>query len=125
MATALDVITRALKKLRVISSGETPTSDEADDCVDALNDMLSEWRIDGIDLAPTTLATTDTLDVPADHLNAVVLNLALRVGGMFGAELSQADSYHAENARRALVAYHFTIKTIGIDHPLTNPGTSD
>lgn len=117
MATALDIITRALRKIRVLASGESPTSEEADDCLNALNDMLVGWAINGIDLAHTDLALTDTLDVPDDHLEAIRMSLAERVAGDFGAQLSPTDMQIADQGRAAIRAYHFSIKTIGIDHP--------
>lgn len=127
MATALDVITRALKRLRVISSGEVPTAEESADCLEALNDMLFEWRIDGIDLAHVALVLTDTIDVPDDHVQALVLNLALRAGGMFGAQLAPADTALALSGEAALRAYHFTIADLSSDSPLsrTNLSNSD
>jgi hypothetical protein len=125
MATALDIITRALRKIKVLASGESPSSEESADCLDALNDMLSAWSISGIDLAHTALALTDTLDVPDDHLEAIRLSLAERVADDFGAQLSPRDAMLAEEGRAALRAYHFSIKTIGIDHPAAQPGCRD
>jgi hypothetical protein len=115
--TALEIITRALRKLRVYGAGEEISGADTDDCLLALNLMLSGWGIDGIDLAHTDLLTTDEPDVPDDHLEAIYLTLAERIGGDFGKELSPTDTMRAETARASLRAYHFTIKTIGIDHP--------
>jgi hypothetical protein len=123
--TALDLITRALRKIKVLASGESPTSDEADDCLLALNDMLASWSINGLDIAHTTLALTDTLDVPDDHLEAIRLSLAENVAGDFGAQMAQADVIAAQDARAALKAYHFSIKAIGIDHPAAARRSSD
>jgi hypothetical protein len=121
MATARSIITRAMRKLKILAGGEDPTSDEADDCLDALNQMLSEWRIDGIDLAHVDLVLTDEVDVPASHRNAIVLNLALRIADDFGAQITPSLANEASNGRAALVAYHFTIGEIGIDHPSAQP----
>jgi hypothetical protein len=119
--TALEVITRALRKLRVYAAGENITAADTEDCLEMLNLMLSGWSIDGIDLAPQDLLTTDTLDVPDDHLETIYLSLAERVGGDFGAELAPADALRAETGRASLRAYHFSIATIGIDHPAALP----
>jgi hypothetical protein len=43
MATALDIITRALRSINVLSDGETPTASMAQDALDSLNDVLESW----------------------------------------------------------------------------------
>jgi hypothetical protein len=43
MATALDIIKRAMRLDRVYGIGETPSADEAQACLDALNSMLDLW----------------------------------------------------------------------------------
>lgn len=116
MATALDVVTRAQSKCRVLGIGREPKAAEAALGLDELNDMLAEWEIDGINLAPVELALTDVIDVPRNHLTAIVLALAARIAGTYGAELSPIDAASLERRFAILRAYHFTIKTIGIDH---------
>jgi hypothetical protein len=118
MATALDVVTRAARK-RLRESGLTLTSAELEDGLADLNDMLAQWSIDGIDLAHIALISTDELDVPDDHLQAIVLSLAERLTD-FGGQLDPADIRRAEEARMALRAYHFTIAQLGGDHPLSH-----
>lgn len=46
MATALDIIERALRLNKVLGTGETLTSDEASDGLDALNTMLESWSLE-------------------------------------------------------------------------------
>lgn len=43
MATAYDIITRAMKDIGALAAGEVPTADEAQDGLDMLNDMLAQW----------------------------------------------------------------------------------
>lgn len=125
MATALDVIKWALRKTKVLASGEAPSAQETADALEALNDMLAGWRINGIDIAHVALASGDAIDVPNDHLEAIKSNLAVRIGEEFGGEVTPMLQVLSTVGYNALVAYHFNIKTIGIDHPLTNPGLSD
>lgn len=46
MATALDMITRAMRLIGAIGDGETPSSYEAQTGLDALNTMLDSWSLD-------------------------------------------------------------------------------
>lgn len=41
--TALQLITRALRTIGSLAAGETPTAEEADDCLTILNEMVSAW----------------------------------------------------------------------------------
>lgn len=43
MAKPLDIITRAMKDIGALAAGEVPTSDEAQDGLDMLNDMIDQW----------------------------------------------------------------------------------
>ena len=43
MAKPIDIISRALKDIGALASGETPTADEAQDAFDMLNDLIDQW----------------------------------------------------------------------------------
>lgn len=46
MATAIQIITRALRTLQVLGTDESPSADQASDAFDSLNDLLSGWSDD-------------------------------------------------------------------------------
>jgi len=43
MTQPIDIISRALKDIGALASGETPSPDEAQDAFDMLNDMIDQW----------------------------------------------------------------------------------
>ena len=111
MATARDIVTRALRKRRVIAVGVSPDAAEMTDGISDLNDMLSAWRIDGIDIGHITVVEGDTLDVPDDHLLTIVLSLAERMTD-YGGQMEASDIITADKGRDALRAQYFTIGTL-------------
>lgn len=46
MATAIQIITRALRSLQVLGTDESPSADQASDSFDSLNDLLASWSTD-------------------------------------------------------------------------------
>ena len=48
MATALNIITRAMQKAGILFKQETPDADEAMDALSELNDMLAQWSNDSM-----------------------------------------------------------------------------
>lgn len=51
--TALDMITRALRLIGVVASGELPTSDEANDSLASFRDMVDSWNADSLSIYTT------------------------------------------------------------------------
>ena len=48
MAVALDIIKTAMRHIGALATGETPTADEASDGLQALNDVLETWNLEGM-----------------------------------------------------------------------------
>jgi hypothetical protein len=48
MTTPLDIISRSLKDIGALESGELPTADAAQDAFDMLNDLLDQWSNEGM-----------------------------------------------------------------------------
>ena len=69
MTTARDIVNRALKRLGVVDSVDTPSAADAADTLAALNDMMYEWAIHHIDVLHSdyTLASTVNFFVPPDE----------------------------------------------------------
>ena len=48
MGTARNIITKAMQKAGILTRNEVPASDEANDALDALNDLLASWSNDSL-----------------------------------------------------------------------------
>lgn len=61
ISTASDICTSALKEINVVAAGETPSSDESADALDALNVLLDEWRAQRLAIPYPQTRTTWTI----------------------------------------------------------------
>lgn len=79
MTTALDVVTRALKKAAILPVGETATAEDAAHAIDALNDMMFAWKLAGVDTQHVALAMSDAFPLGDEFTEGTVYNLASRI----------------------------------------------
>lgn len=108
MATALQIISRALRTIRVIDA-HTPASDEeAADAFEALNDMLAEWHEAGIGLPDYSVANyTTELASDASDVQAVTLSLAERLAPEYGRDLPPPAQRVLQEAMQRLRLRYF------------------
>lgn len=97
-ATALDIITFALRK--VFGLDETPDASAASHALECLSDMLRVWRASGADVGATfPIETTTVLHMPESYLSAVKNNLIVEASELFDREVTPTV---ARNAARGL-----------------------
>jgi predicted component of type VI protein secretion system len=115
--TAQDVIIASMRKLGIVASGETPSSDELTTGLDALNEMVNNWN----DVLARTLAgsyaaalytfvplqtfgaLSTTLTGSAGLQRALVYNLAVDIGPEFGRAVPPEVAAIAEKAKMAIL----------------------
>ncbi len=119
MATALDVITRAMRLIGALAEAENPSASQSDDALTALQAMLGEWETRGVKLGAVvdmTFAAATTIPVPVTHLNAMVYGLAMELAPEYGA-LSALPALQpkADRAFRMLQAQYKRAPVIGAD----------
>lgn len=76
MATATEIATKALKRLRIVGAGETPTAEDVTDATDALNAMIESWEAEGL--------TGDVLPLDARFEAGITAMLAVRLAEDYG-----------------------------------------
>lgn len=102
MATARDVVTRALRLIGAIAAGEDASAEDATAGLDVLNDMLSGWAIEGVDLVHITRGLSDDLLVHASYLEGIRYNLALRLCEEYG---KPVPPFVADRAAKTFAAF--------------------
>ena len=76
MATATEIATRALRRIRVLSPDETISDADLTACKDALNAMVASWEAGAL--------SGDTLPLEARFEQGVVAMLAVRMAADYG-----------------------------------------
>ena len=80
MATAIDIITRALRLINAIEAGEVAQAEDAVDGLAALNEMVNGWENAGIHIGWANVGQGDELLVHDKFLEGIRYNLAVRLG---------------------------------------------
>lgn len=79
MTLTLTIITRALRKLGVVSADEDATADQEANALDALNMMMHAWKLRSVDIEHTDLASSDTFPLDPEFEEGTVYLLASRL----------------------------------------------
>ena len=83
--TALEIVTAALRLLEVQTTESPVEAPEAVDGLEALNDMMNEWNVDGIDVGYESLEVpSDILYVDLGSVGAIKSNLAVYIAPEYG-----------------------------------------
>jgi len=103
MATVLDIVTGALQLLEVRTAESPVTATEANDGLTALNDMMNEWNVDGINVGYETLdSTTDELFVDLGSIGAIKSNLAVYIAPEYGRIVSPDLADRADRSKKSV-----------------------
>ena len=107
ITTARDVITKAMRRVNILGAGEAPTAEEAQDALDMLNSIISEWSIDNTmtltrvqesyalpaNISAVTIGTGQTWDTEKPFF---IVSAFIRSGGFdYPIETITRDNYDA------------------------------
>lgn len=114
MATASQIIRRALRLIGAMDANEALPARDAEDGLETLNAMLAEWHEAQIGLPDYSLSSiTDTLASDVADREALAYQLAIRVAPEYGLSIPPEVGVMAEQAMGRLRLRYF------------QPGTSD
>lgn len=104
MATAQELIDRALVKGHVVARGVTPDSTLRADGLATLNDMLEAWRDEGLDLNLGTLTLSTEVAADAGAIRALMYNLAVELANDERVSVPAKTERLADLSRSSLAA---------------------
>lgn len=120
MATALEIITSAGKRSKILADGATFTASEAADALQRLNDMMHGFGPKGISYAHVTLAAGDTVNVPDEQIRNLVLMLTHEMMIDFEVPIGPALALAIVDAKNELqAAYH--VQAPAVSDPMLRP----
>ena len=114
MAKANDIVSRALRLLGVIASGETIEASTGADALSVLNALLAEMHEAGIGLPDYNLSgLTDTLASDAADVEALAYQLAIRIAPEYGLSLTPEA---VAAARQSM--FRLRSRYLAVSHPI-------
>lgn len=122
MATARSVIKTALRLISAIQPNETPTADEAQDGLEALNDLLSSWALHGVEVDHSSLVLDDDVNLPDSHMQGIKYILAVKLAPEYGVAITPEVASVADHEWQKIQAHHTTVEEMSLDTALAwNP----
>lgn len=117
MATFRDIVRGAYRRTALIRDNGEPSAAEAQNAMDALNDMMFGWKLDGVTLDPahTIKALGDTFTLADEHIAGVKAMLAVRMAEEHGDDIPPKLLQDAESGWMALQAAYFGDKKASFD----------
>lgn len=114
MATATEISTRALKRIRKHDSHSTPDATDVADATEALTAMIASWEAEGL--------SGDVLPLDSRFEQAVVAMLAVRIAEDFGATPGPVLLRDADNGWTSIQAAYFAVPESRFETALTHTG---
>lgn len=113
-----EIVTRALRKIRVVASDEPATADQIASGVDALNEMMHGWKAQGADVSHTDLAPSDDFSLSDEYRQATIMLLAQYLAGEYNRP--PPDKFETDTLWSALQGAYWTDPIVKVDEGLTD-----
>jgi hypothetical protein len=118
MATGQSMVTRTLRLLGVLADGQSPTAQQLSDGLDSMNEMLSAWRDQGVDLGHSTISAGDTIPYQDDHLPAIRYSLAIEIAPEYGRSVPGEIIANQQKYFKGLQALYCNPPLLSVDRML-------
>lgn len=104
MTTAIEIMTPALEKAGMLIQGQSPNDNLKTRALEILNDMIAQWKSQGLDLQLDTLSSsTSTVYLDPSDMLALKFNLAVLLADHYNLPLSARTERIAKQLYGSLV----------------------
>lgn len=118
--TARQVISKALKRIGILSEEAAMTAPQAVDGLSSLNDMMHGFNAMGIAYGHTDLTLDSVVNVPDEQVRDVVLLLCAELADPYGKSIGPALQRSIDGALSSLQAFYHVPPTAQLDPGLDN-----
>lgn len=88
MATVGDIVSRALRLIRVTDATQGPAPEDFETCIAALNAMMTRWEADGLSLGWVPVSNPATaLPAPVEAEECIAYQLCGRIAPEYGKQI--------------------------------------
>lgn len=115
MATALEVITAAMRRLGVLPSGQSPSAAEASDALEALNDMGASFDARNVYVGWSAVALTDDVILEDRHIEGLKYMLAKRLAPDYGMDVPAEVEKRATDGWQLICADYMAPENLRVD----------
>lgn len=115
MALTSDIVTSALREIRVVGEDDTASAVQMSEGVKKLNRMLHAWKLAGVDVSHTDLGANDTFSLAAEYEEGTVYMLAERLSHAY----RRPPSFDADDFFRKIQAAYMTVTPVTLPTALT------
>lgn len=105
--TALQVLNRAMRRIKVLAGEEALAAAEMVDGLVTMNGTMQGFSLRGIKYAHSDLAATDTVNMPDEQIDSLVWLIAEALAPEYGYEFTSQEAVHVVGALRQLQAAYY------------------
>lgn len=124
MATTREVITGAVRNLRIIDALDDVPQEVSEIALTKLNDMMFAWATKGVDVNHYTLTIDMPFTLDDRHVRGVKAMLALEMASDLGKDVPEATLKAADEGWRALLDEYNMPDDVAVDEALTRIPTT-
>ena len=115
MTTAREMLTGALRLIRVIAEEETPNDVALADGLTILNETLHSFKAHGADLGFQDITLDDAVPVPKELVRGFRYIMAAELAPEYGATLTPEVNVRETEARTTVAAYYTRIGVLRVE----------